>query len=358
MKKHPTQPAAVTPPRRWGWVVAWVLLAGAVAAGAYLVSPVDPNAPPGRVPEGMAWVPGGWFFMGSDEAMGIDPKPNSQPVHRVWVDGFWMDKHEVTNSQFAQFVEETGYKTLAERPPEEDLRNKALPQFRDIGAFSLVFQPPKECPEDCTNCDQWWKVVAGADWRHPQGPASSIAGKENHPVVHVAWHDAVEYARWAGKRLPTEAEWERAARGGLERKRYYWGDELRPEGQWMANSFQGRFPSEDSGEDGHAGLAPVGSYPANAYGLHDMAGNVWEWCDDWYRPGFEVGAEGSQRNPTGPASSVDTRGGGESMRVLRGGSFLCADSYCARYRAGGRQPGEVSTGQSHTGFRCVQSPKR
>ncbi len=363
MKKSParpaTSPAAHRSRAQWRWVVAWGLLAAGVAAGVFLLSPADPNAPPGPAPGGMVWVPPGWFTMGSDEPMGIDRQPNSQPVHRVWVDGFWMDEYEVTNAQFAAFVEATGYQTLAERPPDEELRKKALPQFRDIGAFSLVFTPPKECPpEGCTNCDQWWKIVPGANWMHPGGPGTGIEGKENYPVVHVAWHDAVAYAEWAGKRLPTEAEWERAARGGLEGKRYYWGDELRPGGQWMANSFQGKFPCEDTGEDGHAGLAPVGSYPPNGYGLYDMAGNAWEWCSDWYRPGFEVGPDGTRRNPAGPDGDVDPHGGGEGMRVLRGGSFLCADSYCARYRAGGRQPGEMSTGQSHTGFRCVRSAKR
>jgi formylglycine-generating enzyme required for sulfatase activity len=297
--------------------------------------------------------------MGSEEAMGIDRAPNSLPVHRVWVDGFWMDKFEVTNGRFAEFVKATGYKTVAERPPDPEMVRKAPPERRNIGPFSVVFTPPKECPaEECGNCDRWWTIVAGASWRRPAGPGSDIQGKENYPVVHVAWDDAVAYAKWAGKRLPTEAEWERAARGGLDRKRYYWGDEARPGGRWMANYFQGKFPCEDTKEDGFAGPAPVGSYPPNGYGLYDMAGNVWEWCSDWYQPGFDVGPEGTRRNPEGPPFSIDTHGGNESMRVLRGGSFLCADAYCARYRAGGRQPGEQSTGQSHTGFRCVLSPKK
>lgn len=360
MKKKFSPPPPHSPTaRRWPWlVVAAVGLVAAVAA-AGLWSGSDPDGPPGPAPDGMVWVPPGWFTMGSEETMGIDQTPNSVPVHRVWVDGFWMDRHEVTNERFAAFVAATGYKTIAERPPEPELLRNAKPEYRNTGPFSLVFTPPKECPvEECRNCDQWWKITPGADWRHPAGTGSSIQGKEKHPVVHVAWHDAMAYCEWAGRRLPTEAEWERAARGGLERKRYYWGDDLHPGGKWMANSFQGKFPCEDASEDGHAGLAPVGSYPANAYGLCDMSGNVWEWCGDWYHPRFEVGPDGIRRNPTGPGYAVDTHGGNEPMRVLRGGSFLCADSYCARYRAGGRQPGEASTGQSHTGFRCVLTPKK
>ncbi|MFO0878996.1 MAG: formylglycine-generating enzyme family protein [Gemmataceae bacterium] len=338
---------------RWWLAPAGLLTVVALATAAFwFVSDT------GTAPEGMVWVPPGEFTMGSAEAMGIDQVPNTLPLHRVWVDGFWMDRTEVTNAQFAAFVRATGYVTIAERPPDPELQARALPEFRNIGAFSLVFQPPKECPpEGCTSCDQWWKVVAGACWRHPQGPDSSIVDKDNYPVVHIAYEDAAAYARWAGKRLPTEAEWERAARGGLERKRYYWGDELTPGGKWMANSFQGKFPTEDTGEDGFAGIAPVASYPPNAFGLYDMAGNVWEWCADWYRPAFEP-EPGVTRNPNGPLSSNDGRGGGEPMRVIRGGSFLCADSYCARYRAGGRQSGAVDTGQSHSGFRCVRTPGR
>lgn len=362
MKKQtkPTSPPPAIPrSRRWPWAAA-AGIAGLFLVAAYgaLVATSDPAVAPGSAPEGMVWVPGGWFWMGSDEPMGIDRVPNSVPVHRVWVDGFWMDRCEVTNAQFAAFVRATGYTTVAERPPDPELLRKAPPERRNIGPFSLVFSPPKECrPEDCVHCDQWWQVVPGASWKYPTGPGSSIDGKDDHPVVHVSWDDAVAYAEWAGKRLPTEAEWERAARGGLDRQRYYWGDELRPEGRWMANSFQGQFPCADSAEDGFAGLAPVGSYPPNGYGLHDLAGNVWEWCSDWYQPTFEVGSDGVRRNPGGPTISLHTPGD-EPMRVLRGGSYLCADAYCARYRAGGRQPGEPSTGQSHTGFRCVLSPGR
>jgi formylglycine-generating enzyme required for sulfatase activity len=296
--------------------------------------------------------------MGSDEVMGIDHGPNSGPVHRVWVDGFWMDATEVTNAQFRAFVEATSYQTVAEQQPGPEILKHVAPEYSHIkGPFSLVFSPPASCPplKNC-HCNLWWKPTANACWKRPAGDGSSIEGKDDFPVVHICYKDAVAYAEWAGKRLPTEAEWERAARGGLEGKRYYWGDEFRPDGKWMANTWQGKFPCQDTGEDGYAGLAPVASYPPNAYGLYDMAGNAWEWTADWYRAGFEVRPGEKQRNPTGPPSCVDTSGRNELLRVLRGGSYLCADEYCARYSAGGRQPGEINTGQSHTGFRCVKSP--
>jgi sulfatase modifying factor 1 len=303
---------------------------------------------PGPAPEGMVWVAGGWFVMGSDDF------EDTQPVHRCWVDGFWMDATEVTNREFARFVSATGYKTVAEQTPTPE-------QFPDVDReklrpFSLVFSPPAVCPpEGCTNCDQWWKVVYGADWRHPGGPETSIDGKDDHPVVHIAYNDAVAYCQWAKKRLPTEAEWERAARGGLDAARYYWGDEKQPGGKWQANIYQGEFPTKDSAADGFAGSAPVKSYPPNGYGLYDMSGNVWEWTSDWYRTGYSGFEPNRTRmNPTGPRSSEDTHGRAEPKRVLRGGSFLCADVYCRRYMAGGRQQGEVTTGESHTGFRCVR----
>jgi formylglycine-generating enzyme len=311
--------------------------------------------------EGMVWVPGGEFSMGVDRKA-CPPEvrrhlADAQPVHTVHVDGFWMDSTEVTNEQFAAFVEATGYKTHAERHHTPEEFPGAPPETLVPG--SLVFSPPTACPpdEECCDCARWWVYVPGACWKHPEGPHSTLAGRERHPVVHVAWEDAVAYARWAGKRLPTEAEWERAARGGLERRPFYWGDELTPGGKWMANIWQGKFPCENTRADGHEGTAPVGSYPPNGYGLYDMAGNVWEWCADWYRPGYEV-AGAVTRNPQGPDSSVDPNGHGEPKRVQRGGSFLCSDGFCARYRAGARGQGEPRTGQSHTGFRCVLSPKK
>jgi formylglycine-generating enzyme required for sulfatase activity len=247
---------------------------------------------------------------------------------------------------------------VAERTPRpEDFPEHIRPQLKPerMVPGALVFRPPAVCPpvEEC-NCDQWWEYVPGACWKHPEGPGSDLAGKEQHPVVHVAWEDAVACARWAQKRLPTEAEWERAARGGVDRQPFYWGTELTPGGKWMANIWQGRFPCENSKEDGHAGTAPVGSYPANGFGLHDLSGNVWEWCADWYRPGYAVEPGGVSRNPQGPDSSIDPHGNGEAKRVQRGGSFLCSDGFCARYRAGARGQGETLTGQSHTGFRCVR----
>ena len=345
-------------PRRT-WLAGLGLVLLAACFGLYgLAGSDDPARPPGPAPEGMVWVPGGWFWMGSEEPMGIDQISNSAPVHRVWVDGFWMDETEVTNARFRAFVEATGYRTVAERMPDPELLAMAAPQRRVKGPFSGVFRPPAVCPAnlaDC-NCNEWWQAVEGADWRHPEGPTSSIVGKDDYPVVHVCYEDAVAWAEWAGKRLPTEAEWERAARGGLDRKRYVWGDELRPDGKWMANTWQGKFPCQDTAEDGHAGLAPVASYPPNGYGLYDMAGNAWEWCSDWYQPFFEVVPGQEIRNPTGPGSSSDPSNRGERMRVQRGGSYLCADEYCARYRVGGRQPGEVGSGQVHTGFRCVLKP--
>jgi formylglycine-generating enzyme required for sulfatase activity len=359
MKKRPAP--SVAPPSRRKWLIGLGLfVAAAVASFAvfHLAGSADSTAPPGPAPEGMVWVPPGWFWMGSEEPMGIDDNPNSAPVHRVWVDGFWMDKTEVTNAQFRAFVDATGYRTVAEKMPNPELLANALPKYRHIkGPFSMVFRPPASCPPGkVCSCDDWWEIVAGADWKHPDGPSSSIAGKDDYPVVHICYADAVAYADWAGKRLPTEAEWERAARGGLDRKRYYWGDELRPGGQWMANTWQGKFPCENTADDGHAGLAPVASYPPNGYGLYDMAGNAWEWTADWYQPGFDVEPGEQLRNPIGPGAPHDPHGNGELMRVLRGGSYLCADEYCARYRAGGRQPGEVGTAQSHTGFRCVLTP--
>ncbi|MFQ3592648.1 MAG: formylglycine-generating enzyme family protein [Gemmataceae bacterium] len=302
-----------------------------------------------RPPEGMVWVPGGEFLMGSDTF------EDTGPVHRCFVDGFWMDATEVTNAQFRRFVEATGYVTVAERVPRpEDFPGVPVEK---LVPFSLVFTPPDVCPpEGCSNCDLWWKVVPGANWRHPTGPDSSIDGMDNYPVVHICFEDALAYCQWLGRRLPTEAEWEFAARGGLRGTRYYWGDELTPNGRWMANIYQGNFPMRDEGKDGFAGLAPVQSFPPNAFGLYDMAGNVWEWTADWYRPSFDGwDAPGFRRNPTGPLSSIDPHGRNERKRVQRGGSFLCADVYCRRYMAGGRMAGEITSAQNHLGFRTVLS---
>ena len=284
----------------------------------------------------MAWVPGGTFHMGSDHHY-----PEEAPAHPVAVTGFLIDRHTVTNDEFGRFVDDTGYVTLAEQPTDEP-------------PGSIVFVPPSQ-PVDLADHLNWWAWVPGADWRHPEGPGSSLFDRTGHPVVHVAWQDAEAYAVWAGKRLPTEAEWEYAARGGLDRKRYVWGDELKPGGKWMANIWQGRFPYENKKEDGFEGTAPVGSFPPNGRGLYDMAGNVWEWCSDWYRPDYYRNSP--KKNPQGPDSSYDPHEPGQQKRVQRGGSFLCSDSYCIRYLPGGRGKGEVKSAASHVGFRCVRSAK-
>jgi formylglycine-generating enzyme required for sulfatase activity len=261
-----------------------------------------------------------------------------------------MDRTEVTNRQFAEFVAATGYTTVAERKPDpNDFPDAPLDK---LVPGSLVFTPPVgEVSLD--NPLVWWSYVPGANWKHPEGPETSIDGKEKCPVVQISWEDAAAYARWAGKRLPTEAEWEYAARGGKARTRFVWGDELRPGGKWQANIWQGHFPEKGSPEDGFSRTAPVASYPPNGFGLFDMSGNVWEWCSDWYRPGYDVG---QARNPVGPPTSYDPDEPGARKRVQRGGSFLCTDQYCTRYLPGARGKGSEDTGSSHLGFRCVLSP--
>jgi formylglycine-generating enzyme required for sulfatase activity len=323
----------------------------------------SPAAAPAAAPTGMVWIPGGEFSMGArdpldgTDVVGMQATTDSRPIHRVQVDGFWMDASEVTNAQFAQFVAATGYVTVAERPLDAKDFPGASPQ--DLAAGSVVFSPPHHAvPLD--NHLQWWTFVAGANWRHPQGPASSIEGRENFPVVHVAYEDAEAYARWAGKRLPTEAEWEFAARGGLSGKLYPWGDEFMPAGKWMANIHQGHFPDQDTAADRFAGVAAVAQFPANGYGLYDVGGNVWEWVSDWYRPDYyaRLAEQGTPaKNPSGPDESMDPAEPGVAKRVHRGGSFLCTDQYCSRYMVGTRGKGEPSTGTNHLGFRCVQSPR-
>lgn len=310
----------------------------------------EPATQPSDAPEGMVWIAGGEFSMGSD-----DPRfPDAQPVHRVAVDGFWMDVTEVTNEQFARFVEETKYVTVAEEAPRAEDYPGAPPENLVDG--SVVFTPPPgRVPLD--NHFQWWSYVKGANWRHPEGPQSELKGREQHPVVHIAWRDAQAYAKWAGKRLPTEAEWEFAARGGLDQKPFAWGDEFMPNGAFMANSFQGHFPDRNTAEDGFVATAPVRSFPANGYGLYDMAGNVWEWTSDWYRPDYYrvlAGQAGAAQNPKGPDNSHDPSEPGVAKRVHKGGSYLCTDQYCTRYMPGGRGKGEPDTGTNHLGFRCVR----
>jgi formylglycine-generating enzyme required for sulfatase activity len=279
---------------------------------------------------------------------------DSRPVHRVYVDGFWMDRTEVTNAQFATFVQATGYVTVAERTPRaEDFPGAPL---ENLVAGSVVFSPPSQ-PVPLDDHFRWWSYVKKVNWRHPLGPQSSIEGRDDFPVVHVAFEDAVAYATWASKRLPTEAEWEFAARGGLTGQLYPWGNTFKPEGRWMANTHQGHFPNHDTGEDHVMGVGRVAQFRPNGYGLYDVAGNVWEWVTDWYRPDYygQLAAAGAvARNPQGPSSSFDPSEPGVMKRVQRGGSFLCTDQYCSRYMVGTRGKGESSTGTNHVGFRCVK----
>lgn len=310
---------------------------------------------------GMVWVPGGEFSMGSTDPLA---RPDERPVHRVRVSGFWMDATEVTNAQFAAFVDATGYKTVAERPVDwEELKKQVPPGTpqpppENLLPGSMVFTPPAGAVDPRNGWGQWWAWVSGADWRHPEGPGSSIKGRENHPVVQVAYEDALAYCRWAGKRLPTEAEWEFAARGGLDGKVNCWGDE--PVDPKRANIWQGRFPIANTTEDGFAGTAPVKSFAPNGYGLYDMAGNVWEMCTDLFNDRSyemlvaEAGPGVVADNPTGVKVSHDPRSPYEPvLHVVRGGSFLCNDSYCASYRPSARMASSPDTGLSHTGFRCV-----
>ena len=359
-----------------GW---WLLFRSqpvhdAAISSATKILPVTPNAQPNfeativnstsapaTLPAGMIYIPGGEFSMGSLDPTemfcgGDQPMDDARPLHRVYLDGFFMDATEVTNEEFASFVKATGYVTVAERKPTRE----EFPQVPDdkLVAGSVVFSPaPRPVPLD--DHYQWWSYVAGVNWRHPDGPSSDLKGREKFPVVHVAYEDAAAYAKWAGKRLPTEAEFEFAARGGLTGKPYPWGDDLKPEGKWPANIYQGKFPVKggDAGEDGFKGIAPVAQFRPNGYGLFDVGGNVWEWTSDWYRPDYystlaEQG--GVARNPQGPATSLDPAEPGQPKRVQRGGSFLCTDEYCTRYMVGTRGKGEVRSASNHLGFRCVK----
>jgi len=303
----------------------------------------------GPVPPGMVMIPGGEFWMGSDEPMFRD----ARPWHRVYLDPFWIDQTLVTNQQFVDFVRQTHYVTVAEQTPRPEDFPGAPPE--NLVAGSVVFSPPDH-PVNLNDHLQWWSYVKGANWRHPQGPKSDLKGKAKHPVVHIAYADAEAYCKWQGKRLPTEAEFEFAERGGLDRKPYAWGNEFRPGGRFMANTFEGHFPDKNTGEDGYVTTSPVATFPANGYHLYDMAGNVWEWTSDWYRPDYYQTLADSgtvARNPQGPPDSFDPSEPGVAKKVHRGGSFLCTDQYCSRYKVGGRGKGEPDTGTNHLGFRCV-----
>ncbi len=313
---------------------------------------IDTPVPP--FPD-MVWIPSAEYEMGSDRHY-----PEERPIHRVSVDGFWIDKYPVTNDRFRTFVEATGHVTFAEIPPDPAQYPGALEHM--LYAGSLVFVQP-EGPVDLRAMQNWWTFMRGADWRHPQGPETSLEGRERHPVVHVAFADAEVFAAWEGKSLPTEAEWELAARGGLARAPYAWGGEFLPDGRHMANTWQGEFPWQNHGTDGYVGTSPVGTFPSNGFGLHDMIGNVWEWTTDWYVPKHphEVlkacctphNPRGAQEHesydPTQPEIKIP-------RKVIKGGSHLCAPNYCRRYRPAARYPEPVDTSTCHVGFRCIVRP--
>jgi formylglycine-generating enzyme len=313
---------------------------------------IESTPAPGPAPKGMVWIPGGTFWMGCDDC----GMPDAMPVHLVSVAGFWMDATPVTNAEFASFVRETGYVTVAERPlSPKDF--PGVPADKLVPGSAVFVQPGEKVPLD--NPMQWWRYVPGANWKHPEGPNSSIDQRGDHPVVHVAYEDAAAYLKWSGRRLPTEAEYEFAARGGLDRQRYAWGNDLKPNGQWPANIWQGHFPSANAGEDGHQGTSPVTAFPANGFGLYDVGGNTWQWCSDWYRGDYYqtlAASAAPSRNPTGPGESFDPDEPGAAKRVVRGGSFLCSDRYCTRYLVGSRGKAEVSSGASNLGFRGVLNP--
>lgn len=331
------------------------ILGVVITAEAYAEKPGPPNPP------GMKWIPGGEFTMGSPDADKL-ARPVEQPPHKVTVSGFWMDTTEVTNTEFAKFVEATGYVTVAEKDIDwEELKKQVppgtpKPPDAQLRAGSMVFTPPENAVP-LNDIRGWWSWVIGANWRHPEGPNSDLEGRGNHPVVHVSWEDATAYAGWAGKRLPTEAEWEFAARGGLKNGTFTWGEEPFSDENPQANIWQGDFPHMNSKADGFVRTAPVKTYLANGHGLYDMSGNVWEWCADWWRVDLyrhRAGKGAAVVDPTGPPNHFDPRHPHELQRVTRGGSFLCHDCYCAAYRPAGRRGTAYDTGMSHIGFRCAQ----
>ena len=310
-----------------------------------------------ETPKGMVWIPEGHFMMGSE---GPQARPDEGPVHAVKVNGFWIDQTEVTNAQFTEFVMATAYVTTAEKPVDWEEMKKQLPPGTPkphdslLEASSLTFKTTNG-PVDLNNYAAWWEWKPKASWRQPRGKGSSIEGKEDHPVVHISWDDANAYAQWAGKRLPTEAEWEWAARGGLKDKKYPWGDEDISAGKAKANSWEGSFPFDNINKDLFFYSAPVKSFEANGYGLFDMAGNVWEWCSDWYHYDYYKTLEGkTTSNPEGPDGSYDPYNPYIAQKIIRGGSFLCNDSYCSGYRVASKMKSSPDTGSQHTGFRCVK----
>lgn len=315
-------------------------------------------SPDDRRLQNMTWISAGRFQMGE-----INTVPDEFPPHNVELDGFWMDVTEVTNRKFKAFVDATGYVTTAERPPElrsiqpgSELENVTiLPEFNKPGSICSLQLGSRDDIDPAKGDYSWWQYLPGANWKHPEGPDSSIEDRMDHPVVHVSWLDAQEFCKWAGKQLPTEAQWEYAARGGRSGQTYPWGEDRNPDGKWLNNIWQGEFPIEDKGEDGFTRTAPVKSFPPNDYGLFEISGNVWEWCTDYYQP--EYYSESPVENPAGPATSFDPQEPGINKRIQRGGSFMCSDQYCVGYRVTARMKGEEDTGAFHTGFRCVINPE-
>lgn len=373
--------ATPTRPRR-AWLAAWVLgMAAAGAGGTWWYATHGGNASPGaaeikpgdgvNAPLGMVHVPGGDFLMGSDHKLA---QANERPAHKVHVNGFWMDQHHVTNAQFRKFVAATGYVTTAERAPDWETMKVQLPPGTPrppdsaMVAGAMVFVGTNS-PVPLREYWRWWRFVPGADWKHPNGPGSSIDGKDNHPVVQVSYEDAEAYAKWAGKRLPTEAEWEFAARGGLEQATYTWGDKFAPDGRQMANVWQGQqvqpFPVVSAKAGGAVSTSPVGTFPVNGYGLADMTGNAWQWVADWYRADQfrrEAVSTAVLQNPAGPRDSWDPSEPGVPVtapkRVTRGGSFLCNEDFCLSYRPSARRGTDPYTSMSHLGFRLVMDDAR
>ncbi len=325
------------------------------------VKDVPEDSPKNETTPGMVLVPAADFIMGGNDKLA---RPDELPKHRVLLDSFYIDETEVTNKQFKEFTDKTGYITTAEKPPDWDELKKQLPEGTQkpseelLVPGSLVFNPPRG-KVNLNNHYQWWAWVTGANWKSPLGTGSSIEGLEEHPVIHVSWYDAEEYCRSAGKRLPTEAEWEWAARGGFENKPYSWGDEKVDKGDPKANTWDGSFPEYNNVRDGFRVTAPVKSYPPNRYGIYDIAGNVWEWTSDWYRPDYyaKVKSEEGIKNPKGPEDSFDPAEPTVPKKVHRGGSFLCNESYCSGYRVAFRMKTSPDSGLSHAGFRCVKDIK-
>lgn len=309
--------------------------------------------------DNMVWISGGEFIMGTNDNDAYAPE---KPGHPVKVDGFWMDATEVTNADFQKFVEATGYITVAEKAPDWNELKKQLPpgtprpDSKDLVAASLVYIQPKNKVTNTQDVSQWWNWVPGANWKHPEGPGSNIKERMNYPVVHIAYEDAIAYCKWAGKRLPSEAEWEFAARNCMNQKRYAWGDELRPGGKIMANTWQGVFPNENKKEDGFEGASPVKSFEPNCYGLYNMIGNVWEWTSDWYdsQAYMRMPLDKVTSNPKGPDKSFDMEDRFAIKRVVKGGSFLCSENYCVNYRPSARRGQAYDSGTSNIGFRCAK----